>query len=279
LRLRLLFLVCNVAALLLFGMASRGVCADDDSLLQKAHAWGRFHPGAWRYVHMITENFDGDGRLVNSSLTENITTLDAVTAEHATLRVEVTVEIAGQRFPSQPQVIKQGYAGENVGQRVSIKALDPEALTVDGRQIRCETEQIEILGGASKETSLISFAPRQMPAILKRRSTTSDVASDKTTGESYSEVYALDRPVRVFDSIKNAYSVKQFQKNEHGVTITWSDHVPDVPGEIVAQSSKKLDSQGRLVRRSTLELVAYGIDGEEFYRDVRSRRYRGKRGR
>ena len=113
-----------MAALLLFGMASRGVCADDDSLLQKAHAWGRFHPGAWRYVHMITENFDGDGRLVNSSLTENITTLDAVTAEHATLRVEVTVEIAGQRFPSQPQVIKQGYAGENVGQRVSIKALE-----------------------------------------------------------------------------------------------------------------------------------------------------------
>ncbi len=191
-------MACNVAALVLAGVAGRSFCADDDSLLQKAHAWGRFHPGAWRYVQIITENFDGDGRLVRleSTHADNLTTLEEVTGDHATLRVEVTVEIAGQRFPSQPQIIKQGYAGENVGQRVSIKALDPEAVTVDGRQIRCETEQIEILGGASKETSLISYAPRLTPAILKRRSTTSDVASDKTTGESYSEVYALDRPLR-----------------------------------------------------------------------------------
>jgi hypothetical protein len=272
--------VCLFAAICWSGFAPPVHGADDDSVLQKAHAWGRFGKGSWRYVQVIIENFDGEGRLVNSSTTDNLTTLDDVTADHATLRVEVTVEIAGQRFPSQPQILKQGYAGENVGQTVSIKPLQPEAVVVDGRQIRCETEQIEILGGASKETSLISFAPRLTPAILKRTSTMRDVASSKTTQESHSEVYALDRPIRVFDGIQNGYSVKLVQKNDHGVTITWSDHVPDVPGEIVAQSSKKLDSQGRLVRRSTLELVAYGFDGEEYYRELRGRRaYRAKRAR
>lgn len=279
-RLRQTISACLLGALSWISFAPGVCCADENGLLQQAHAWGRFGPGSWRYVQIITENFDKNGRLINSSTTDNVTTLDEVTRDHATLTVEVTVEIAGQRFPSQPQIIKQGYAGENAGQTVSIKPLNPEALVVDGRQIRCETEQIEILGGASKEISLISYAERLTPPILKRKSTMSDVASAKTTQESHSEVYALDRPIRVFDGIKNGYCVKLFQKNEHGVTVTWADHVPDVPGEVVAQSSKKLDVEGHVVRRSTLELVAYGVDGVDFYREPRGRRtYRYKRGR
>jgi hypothetical protein len=59
---------------------------------------------------------------------------------------------------------------------------------------------------------------------------------------------------------KDAYLVKVEQRNDRGVTTTWSWHVPDVPGEIVDQSSKKLDNEGRLVRRTTLELVGYGAE-------------------
>jgi hypothetical protein len=56
--------------------------------------------------------------------------------------------------------------------------------------------------------------------------------------------------------------------------------VDDVPGEIVSQSSKKLDAQGKVVRRSTLELVGYGDGSAESYQDaLRGRRGRHKRGR
>jgi hypothetical protein len=36
--------------------------------------------------------------------------------------------------------------------------------------------------------------------------------------------------------------------------------VGDVPGGVVSHSSKEVDKNGRLLRRSTLELVDYNID-------------------
>ncbi|MBI3838657.1 MAG: hypothetical protein HY288_12085 [Planctomycetia bacterium] len=253
--------------------------AEDYGLLQQTHAWGRFGKGSWRQVRILTESFDDHGTLTNSSTTDNKTTIEEVTPERVTLKIEVTVEIAGQKFPSQPQIIKQGYAGENVGQSVSIKPLSQEVLIVDDREIPCQTQQIEILGGASKEVSLISYSPRVTPSILKRKSTTSEVASARTTQETVSEVYALDMPFKVLGEIRSAYSMRLVQKNNRGTTTTWSVHVHDVPGEVVAHSSKKLDSQGRLVRRSTLELVAYGVEGDDSFRDGGRRVRRYKRGR
>jgi hypothetical protein len=233
---------------------------EETSLFQQAHAWGRFTKGAWRQVRIVTENFDEHGKLANASTTDNTTTVQDASADQVVLKVEVTVEIAGKRLPSQPQVVKQGYAGENVGQSVSIKTLPAETLVVDGRTIRCEIRQVEIQGGASKEVSLIHYSPQVTPPILRRTSTISDAATAKTTQEVVSEVKALDMSLPVLEEIgfKTAYLVRQEQRNDRGRTMTWAWHVPDVPGEIVASSAKKFDAQGRLTRQTTLQLVAYG---------------------
>jgi hypothetical protein len=257
-----------------FTTTARASDAEQVKMLQQAHAWGRFAKGSWRQVQIVTETFDEEGRLTNSSTTDNKTTIDEVTPDRVTLKIEVTVEVAGQRIASQPQIVKQGYAGDNVGQTVSFKPLSPETLVIDGREMRCETEQIEIIGGVSKETSLISFAPRSIPKILRRKSTIMDPATAKTTQETVGEVYSLGRYFRVLDEIKPGYSARVVQKNDHGTMTTWSDHVPDIPGEVIVECSKKLDNEGRLVRRSTLELVAYGVDGEEAHRDPTPRRVR-----
>jgi hypothetical protein len=254
--------------------------AEEHQLLQQTHAWGRFGKGSWREVQILTENFDEQGALTNSSTTDNKTTVEDVTPERVTLRIEVTVEIAGQKFPSQPQIIKQGYAGENVGQSVSIKPLSHEVLVVDDREIPCETQQIEIVGGVSKEVSIISYSPRLRPTILKRKSILSDVASARTTQESVSEVYALDRRLNVLGENKTGFRVRLVQKNDRGTTTTRSVHVLDVPGEVVSHTSEKLDPKGRLVRRSTLELVAYSVEEDDSVRDgSRGRMRRHKRGR
>lgn len=256
--------------------------AEEINSQRQSHAWGRFVKGAWRQVQIVTDSFDERGKLTNSSLTDNKTTIEEITPDRVTLKVEVTVEIAGQKFPSQPQLIKQGFAGENVGQTVMIKPLGGEKLLIDGREMLCESEQIEIIGGVSKEVSLVSYAHRQPPLIVKRKSTTSDAASGKTTQESLSEVLLIDLPYNVLDEHKNAYCERMVQKNDHGTTTTLSFHVPEVPGEVVFHTSKKLDTQGRLVRRSTLELVAYSAGGgsDEVYREPVGRRARRhKRGR
>jgi hypothetical protein len=262
-------------------LAGLAQAADTPGVLQQAHAWARFGKGSWRQVRIVTENFDAEGKVTSSSTTDNTTTLEEVTPEHVTLKVEVTVEIAGQKFPSPPQLVQQGYAGETAGQTVSIKSLGGELLTVDGREIPCEAQQIEILGGGNKEVIQIAYAPRMTPTILKRKSTTSDATSGKTMQEAVTEVFALDRRLKVLDELgeRRGYRMRQVLKSDRGTTTTWSDHVHDVPGEVVAHSSQKLDEQGRLVRRTTLELVAYGVEGDDGYRELPRRGRRHKRGR
>ncbi len=258
-RRQLLFV--GVGALLLLTLSSRAVAEQHDEMLFDAHPWARFGKGAWRHVRIVTQSFDEQGEPTDSSLTDNKTTVIEVTPERVTLQVEVTVEVAGQRFPSQPQIIKQGYAGETLGETTAVKPLDGETITIDGQEIRCEAEQIEIAGGVTQEISTIAFARDRYPAILRRKSTLSDAAGSKVMQEVTSEVKTLDMAHRILDEREptTAYLVRLDQKNDRGTTVTWSWHVPDVPGEVVDQCSKKLDTMGRLVRRTTLELVDYGI--------------------
>lgn len=259
--------------------APLAVAGDGADLLRQAHAWARFGQGAWRQVRIVSESFDDKGQLIHSSTTDNITTVQEVAPDHVTLKVEVTVEAEGKRFPSQPQTLRQGFAGENVGQTVSFKPLEAETVVVGGRSITCQAQQIEIVGGASKEVTQISYSPQVVPPILRRKTTLVDAASGKTTQEALVEVLAIDVRHHVLGEPKRAYRVQTLQTTDRGATSTVAVHVSDIPGEVVEQTSKKLDSAGQLERRSRLELVGYGVN-EEPARDVGSRRSRRhKRGR
>jgi len=260
-------------------LATVALAADEKALLRQAHAWGRFPQGAWRQVRIVTESFDGDGHLTDASTTDNTTKIEEISPERIALKVEVTVEFAGQQFPSQPQIIRQGYAGEGVGQSVSITPVRKESIVIGGRELACRTEQVEIIGGQSKEVSLISYSRQPAPRILKRRTTTSDLASGKTMHEAISEVTKLDETYTVLGEPKRAYRVRLVQKNDRGTTTTNSVHVPEIPGEVVHQSYEKMDSGGRLERRTTLELISYGVDQDDTHRDAGRRKRRAKRAR
>ena len=85
---------------------------------------------------------------------------------------------------------------------------------------------------------------------------------------------------RSFDA-KRAASCFQLKTSDRGTTTTISVHVPEVPGEVVRQTSEKMDASGRLERRSNLELVGYGVESEDSFREPAGRRSRraAKRGR
>lgn len=257
-----------------------GQGAETDAILVETHAWARFGKGAWREVRIVTENFDEHGKLANSSVTLNKTTVDDVSPDRVTLKIENTLEVAGQRIAAPSQLIKQGYAGEQVGQSVSVTKVEGVPVVVDGLEVPSETRQIEILGGATKEVNLISFSSKPRLMVLKRRTTTSDAATSSVTQEATSDVVALDLPLRVLDETKTAALVRQVHRSDRSTTTTWSFQVDDVPGEVVSHSSKKLDAQGQLIRRSTLELVGYGDGTPDSSADaVRTRTRRHKRGR
>jgi hypothetical protein len=109
-----------------------------------------------------------------------------------------------------------------------------------------------------------------------------DAAGTKTVQEVTSEVKAVGMNRWILDERfpREAFLVHEEQRNDRGLTTTWSWHVPDVPGEIVDQSSKKVDNEGELVRRTTLKLVGYGVHGVQdgdSYPDSRRRARRARR--
>src|SRR5262245_48471708 len=74
--------------------------------------WESFSPGAWKQVRVHREVFDEHEKVASSSITDTKTTLVDKDEKGFTLSVEVSVEVAGQEFPSPPQTVWYGYNGE-----------------------------------------------------------------------------------------------------------------------------------------------------------------------
>ena len=71
---------------------------------------------------------------------------------------------------------------------------------------------------------------------------------------------------RVFNqlsNIKTAAFIRTVQQHAKGTTVTLEVYCPDVPGGVVANTSKESNEAGRIVRRSTLELLDYGIGDDK----------------
>ena len=73
------------------------------------------------------------------------------------------------------------------------------------------------------------------------------------------EVVALDLPQRVRGELKSASYIKTTQTLPQSSKVTLEVHCDEVPGGVVAHWASETDASGRVLRRSTLELVEYHI--------------------
>jgi hypothetical protein len=264
-----------LGCVLLHAVAVRG--QESDPLIEQ-HAWGKFPVGTWKIVRVITETLDDRGQTSNVTLTETRTTLVATTADDYTLRIESTVEVAGKRFASQPQLVKQGYFGENGGPKPTIKELGQAELSVDGRAIKCELRQLTVEADGVKRVSTIHFSPQVAPYQLRRETVTEGAPEDQQNS-TLVEVVALQLPHRIIDTLRPAAVVKTTWKHSQGIKVTLEVHGDDVPGTVISHSASETDATGRTVRRSTLELLDYAIGGQEQSPDPAVRRRFSRRAR
>ena len=78
--------------------------------------------------------------------------------------------------------------------------------------------------------------------------------------ETVVEVLAVDMPYRVLTQVKPAAFVRTVQTQRGAVLVSTIEiHCVDVPGAVVAHSSHEFDANGRIIRRSVLELVDYEV--------------------
>lgn len=226
------------------------------ALLRYHHPWGRCGEGSWQTVRMVSETLDEQGQVTSVSTTETRTTLEQATADGVTLRVEVVMEVGGKRMLTQPQVVRQGFSGALTGENVTLKRLAPTSILVDGQQMACESQELEILSQGKKKTSLICFSEKN-PFILKRSVVATESSNPTASSEATHEAIELDMPYKVLGDVKNAALMRIVQKSSGATTVTLTVNVPEIPGEVVAHTSKKLDAEGHVVRRGTLELIGY----------------------
>jgi hypothetical protein len=251
---RILTLALSLAAVCASGMAGEaGIAA-------KLHPWGRFDPGAWRLVRVVTETLDEQGEVVSTSTTDTRTTLVDIDNDGITLEIQACMEVAGKRFQAEPQIVKQGFHGELAG--LTLKSSEPEdgQLVVEDRKIACKIRQLEVAGPSEKANIRLSYSTTVWPYLLKRECVASNPEGKRETNL---EVIALDMPVRVQEDIRSGAYVKTVSKNGKGTVTTLATMAPEVPGGVVSHSLKEVDKSGRVVRRSTFELRDYSAHPDE----------------
>lgn len=230
-------------------------------ITRQMHPWGRFEPGAWKLVRIITETFDENGSI--SSVTETKTTLSEVGPKDVALLVEVSVEVAGKQFDAEPQEVRQDFSGEAVNDKATITDQGTAELNIQGRKIPCKIRQIETEDASGKTVTRIYYSETVAPYVLKRQSKTTD-AEGKVESETTVDVIALEVPANIFrNRIGPAAHLKAVHKHAKGTTTTLAVVSMDVPGGVVCHSLKELDNSGRMVRSSLLEIVDYGFTPDE----------------
>lgn len=243
------------------GVAQRP--AEEAVMSARLHPWGLFNPGAWKMVRVITETLNEQGQVVSTSTSDTTTTLVDLDNEGVTLEIRACMEVAGKRFEPDAQIVKQGFHGEMLGPHLTIKRCADSRVLIEGREIPCTVQQLESVVPNGKTVTTIYYSMTVAPYVLKRESVTIDPEGKDRLGETISEVISLSVPLKIRGETRDGVKLKTVVKNANSTTTTLADILPEVPGGVVGNKSKELNKEGRLVRRSELELRDYNANPEQ----------------
>jgi hypothetical protein len=274
---------CSAALILTLALGLATVCASgmaqEAGVTAKLHPWGRFDPGAWKQVRVVTETLDEHGRVMSTSSADTTTTLVDIDNDGVTLEIQTCMEVAGKRFQAEPQTVKQGFHGELTGPNLKLKEpVDGEVL-IEDRKRACKVQQLEIFGPTEKTAVRLYYSATLWPYVLKRECVAGDREGKSVSSETSVEVIALEMPVPLRKETRNGAYVKTVYKNAKGTVTGLAVVLPDVPGGVVSHSQKEVDRSGRLVRRSTLELLDYGVNPQDDRPGLFNRKHPGRRGK
>lgn len=250
---------CTLTLAAALAIAPSAAAQETPTLPARLHPWGLFNPGAWKTVHVVTETLNEQGLVCGTTTTDAKTILIDIDNGGVTLEIQACMEVAGKRFEADPQIVKQGFHGELAGPDVTLKPPTDGQLVIDGQKIPCKVQQIETAAQGGKTITTLYYSTSLPPYVLKRES----VVADPEGKIALSEVVGLNAPLKVRGETRNGVKMKTVSRGANGTVTTWADILCDVPGGVVCNNTKEVDKHGRLVRRSTLDLIDYNTDPEK----------------
>jgi hypothetical protein len=265
--------VCACATIVATG-AARG---DEPASPRELDVWGRFAKGSWKLMRIVAETLDESGKVTGTTTTEVRTTITGVTSQSVTLRINVTVDAGGKRYDTEPQTVQHGFYGEGPNQLIRVRDLGKSEVTIDGRSYPCQIREVTIDAGRQKTINKLFHSDSQAPYVLRRETNFTDSGNPSANHDETSDVILLEMPYKVRSEIRPAAFERSVQKNGKGTTISVDVTSVEVPGGIVTRLVKELDTQGRVIRRSTMELVDFGAVEEDQKTEYRPRLYHRRR--
>lgn len=224
------------------------------------HPWGQFGPQSWSLVRKVSETYDESGKASGATVTETKTTLLAVDDDTYTVKIESTVEVAGKKIVAEPKVIRQTFEDLPIDVTVAVKVVaGDQTLEVEERRLNCQVYEIAHSSTLQKTNTKTYFCSKVAPYVLRRETTTVNATNGNTESQTIMSAVALDMPFRVVSENKPTVHFRTHQKHPLGSISTLVIHCQEVPGGLVSQSSKELDAQNRVIRRSTVELIDYSV--------------------
>ncbi len=246
-------------------LAPLACLADEAGLTKDLHPWGRFdgHKGAWKRYRVITETVDASGQVINTSVTETKTSLEEVDDDGVRLRVEAIVEIAGKRLPAEPRTVRQSLRGDWASGKVVVRSVSLGQVTIEGQVVPCRVEEAEVNAPNGKTVTRTFYSRFLPPYVLKRESKTTAPDGKTILEETSFRVLSLDRPCKIVPHIRRAAWVEAVSTTPNGSTVTRAFTTMQVPGGVVCHTADELDTNGRLVRHSSLVLIDFGLEPEK----------------
>ncbi len=235
------------------------------------HSWGRFSPGSWRVARVTTETLDEDGSVINTTVVDEHVELLSISRNAVSLRVESTVDVAGKKFESPIKTVSLGLHGEVTDKQVDTRLIGKTNATIDGRSIPCHVHQYKIQEADQEKSVRLLYSPDVEPYVIRRETVVKD-GNQQTKRLAEVQTIALEKPHKVFDEMVNTSHVKTVIRNGQSIKTIFAVHAPNVPGEVVSYNAKETDADGRVIRRSTMELVDYGHKVPESVDSFRTRR-------
>lgn len=226
---------------------------------RRHHNWGRFRPGAWQLARVETSTLDADGQVVSSTTTEKRTTLESVNDDAVRLRVEAAVHVAGKRIVAQPQQLEEGWFGSPAGGNFTVTDLGGETLTIQQQSYPCRVEQVEAAADGVQTIITSWYNDRVAPYLLRRESSSIDLATGQTLSQTTVEVVQLSARRRFLFRLRPVAELRIEHRHPKGTSATTAWISSDVPGGTIDQVIEEYDPSGRLLRRSKFDLVDFSV--------------------
>jgi hypothetical protein len=149
--------------------------------------------------------------------------------------------------------------GEAPGQEVKLRGITRREIEVGEVKHLVSVAEIEIADKDIRRVILLSTHEAPQPPFVLARESTSFDRDDRQLGETAVTTEEIGTPRLVLGHRHRTWTTQTIQKHSGGRTVTREVHAAEVPGGVIEHESQEYDADGKLLRRSTLELLSYGV--------------------